>query len=63
MIAVPNTRIPLRCIRTAYRQAAQYCQHYDPHRGANLNGPARAKVEAIRDFVQDIEHGEQTPGP
>lgn len=47
---------------SAYRLAAGYCQHYDPRYGSNLNGPARAKVEAILEFVQSIEQGEHISG-
>ena len=38
-----------------YKLAADYCQNYDPHYGTSLNGPSRAKVEEILQFIMAME--------
>ncbi|WP_295440724.1 hypothetical protein [uncultured Thiodictyon sp.] len=38
-----------------YRLAADDCEHYDPHFGTNLNGPARERVTALIAFVTTTE--------
>jgi len=38
-----------------YRLAAGYCEHHDGRYGTNLNGPAKARVQAIADFVAEQE--------
>lgn len=38
-----------------YRLAAGYCEHYDARYGTTLNGPAKARVQAIADFVAEQE--------
>jgi len=38
-----------------YRLAADDCEHYDPHYGTNLNGPARERVAALLGFVATVE--------
>lgn len=34
-----------------YQLAARYCEHYGAGYGTSLNGPAKARVQAIADFV------------
>jgi hypothetical protein len=41
-----------------YKLAANYCEHYDPRLGTNLNGPSRERVQAIADFVAHREADE-----
>lgn len=41
-----------------YKLAADYCQHYNPRYGTNLNGPSRGKVEEILHFVVNVEVSE-----
>jgi len=38
-----------------YRLAAGYCEHHDGRYGTTLNGPAKARVQAIADFVAEQE--------
>lgn len=46
------------CPALGYKLAADYCQHYDPHYGTDLNGPSRAKIEEIVRFMLAIEVSE-----
>ena len=41
-----------------YALAANYCQHYDPRYGNGLNGPSRAKISAIAQFIVAVEASE-----
>ena len=38
-----------------YKLAADYCQHYSPPFGNGLNGPSRAKIEAMVWFMFTLE--------
>lgn len=38
-----------------YKLAAAYCVHYDPHYGTGLNGPSRARLEELIDFIKRRE--------
>jgi hypothetical protein len=38
-----------------YRLAVDDCAHYDPRFGQDLNGPSRAKIEALIGFIATIE--------
>jgi hypothetical protein len=38
-----------------YTLAADYCKNYDPYYGTSLNGPSRAKIEEIAQFVYAME--------
>ena len=40
---------------TAYRLAAQYCEHYDPHYGNCLNGPSGNKILELVRFINSLE--------
>jgi hypothetical protein len=42
-----------------YTLAADYCRHYDPHYGTDLNGPAAERIEAIIRFITATEAQEQ----
>jgi hypothetical protein len=44
---------------TGYKLAANYCQNYDPRYGTDLNGPSRARVNEIIQFVLALEALEQ----
>ncbi|MSR65084.1 MAG: hypothetical protein EXS18_04810 [Verrucomicrobiae bacterium] len=41
-----------------YKLAADYCRHYDSRYGTDLNGPSRAKIEEIVQFMCAIEASE-----
>jgi hypothetical protein len=45
-----------------YRLATDYCTHYDPRYGTNLNGPSKAKVEEIARFMFEYEALENERG-
>ena len=38
-----------------YKLAADYCQHYDSRYGNGLNGPSRAKIEEMIQFMIGVE--------
>lgn len=40
-----------------YQLAARYCEHYAGSYGTSLNGPAKARVQAIADFVAGDDGG------
>ncbi len=44
---------------SAYRLAANYCEHYDSRYGNALSGPSYKKIKEIIDFVNDIEKYEE----
>ncbi len=46
-----------------YKLAANFCQHYDPRYGSNLNGPSRTKIMEIIRFMFTLEATEDDDGP
>jgi hypothetical protein len=47
---------------SGYKLAVDYCRNYDPHYGTSLNGPSRAKVDAIAQFMLAMESMEDGAG-
>ena len=41
-----------------YALAPNFCQHYDPRYGNGLNGPSRAKISGIAQFIVAVEASE-----
>lgn len=41
-----------------YRLAADYCAHYDPRYGTDLNGPSRGRLVTLLGFIVAVEAGE-----